>query len=312
MAGVAHAGPGRGGFRRAPAQRTDWRRGKVTRRLSGEDTQVNEEWNCDKGRWAFQYAVQSDRLTVPLVREADGTLVPTSWPAALERAATGLREAIDRGGVGVLPGGRLTEEDAYAYAKFARIALATNDVDFRSRPASAEELAFLGSTVAGVTPQHVSYESLEKAPTVLFVGFEPEEESPIVFLRLRKSTRLGKTKVYSVAALASRGLYKLEGTLLQTVPGGEAATLAALDASTVEALSKPGSVIVTGERLATSPGAVVMTGGDSPLLEGRPGGAAYVCQGFVCDAPTTDPIAFKERIGVRSDGFGHDRVTLRP
>jgi NADH-quinone oxidoreductase subunit G len=38
------------------AQRTDYRRGKVLRRLAGEDPAVNEEWNCDKGRWAFRYA----------------------------------------------------------------------------------------------------------------------------------------------------------------------------------------------------------------------------------------------------------------
>ena len=49
--------------------RTDVRRGRVTRRLAGEDAAVNEEWNCDKGRWAFTYATQPDRLTVPLVRD---------------------------------------------------------------------------------------------------------------------------------------------------------------------------------------------------------------------------------------------------
>ena len=41
------------------AQRTDHRRGKVLRRLAGDDPEVNEEWNCDKGRWAFTYATQS-------------------------------------------------------------------------------------------------------------------------------------------------------------------------------------------------------------------------------------------------------------
>jgi NADH-quinone oxidoreductase subunit G len=238
------------------AQRTDFRRGKVTRRLAGSDPQVNEEWNCDKGRWAFQYATQSDRLLVPMVRDEKGNLVETSWPAALERAATGLREAIDRGGVGVLPGGRLTEEDAYAYAKFARLALGTNDVDFRTRPVSDEELAFLGSNVAGATPQRVSYETLESAPAVLLVGFEPEEESPIIFLRLRKALHAGHTKVWSVAPFASNGLAKLDGTLLQTVPGGEAQALKLLDLSISEALSAPGAVILAGERLASSPGAL--------------------------------------------------------
>src|SRR5215472_2031150 len=106
--------------------RTDHRRGKVLRRLAGEDPEVNEEWNCDKGRWAFQYATQKDRLRTPLVRRG-GELVPASWPEALDAAATGLRSA--RGAAGVLVGGRSTLEDAYAYSKFARVALDTNDID---------------------------------------------------------------------------------------------------------------------------------------------------------------------------------------
>ena len=236
--------------------RADWRRGKITRRLAGDDPEVNEEWNCDKGRWAFHYATQTDRLQTPLIRNEAGQLVPASWTEAFERAASGLREAVDHGGVGVLPGGRLTEEDAYAYAKFARLALSTNDIDFRSRPSSDEELAFLGSHVAGVTPEHVSYTSLEAAPAVLLVGFEPEEESPIVYLRLHKSTSKGRAKVWSVAAVASGGLTKLGGTLIATVPGAEAMALGALDGAVVDALSADGAVILVGERLASSPGAL--------------------------------------------------------
>ena len=52
----------------------------------------------------------------------------------------------------MLAGGRLTVEDAYAYAKFARVAAGTNDVDFRARPHSAEELDFLAAHVVGHGP----------------------------------------------------------------------------------------------------------------------------------------------------------------
>jgi NADH-quinone oxidoreductase subunit G len=242
------------------AQRTDWRRSKVTRRLAGNDPQVNEEWNCDKGRWAFQYATRADRLLLPLVRDENGALVETNWPDALERAAQGLAEAVDRGGVGVLPGGRLTEEDAYAYAKFARVALGTNDIDARARPVSAEESEFLAAHVAGVTPQHVSFSDLENAPAVLLAGFEPEEESPIVFLRLHKATRTGKTKVWSVAARTSLGLAKLGGTLVACVPGAEAASLDALPGPAVGALGGEGALILVGERLASAPGALSAAG----------------------------------------------------
>src|SRR6266508_288682 len=164
------------------AQRTDHRRGKVMRRLAGDDPAVNEEWNCDKGRWAFQYATQPDRLTGPLVRDDDGSLVPASWSEALSIVADRLAAA--RGRTGVLTGGRLPLEDAYAYAKFARVALASNDIDFRARPHSTEEAEFLAAFVAGrgLSRPAPTYDDIERAPAVLLAGFEPEEESPILFL----------------------------------------------------------------------------------------------------------------------------------
>jgi len=249
-------------------QRTDVRRGAVLRRLAGDEPLVNEEWNCDKGRWAFTYATQADRLTTPLVRDADGVLRPASWQHAFTVAAAGLAAARDAAegpaGVGVLTGGRLTLEDSYAYAKFTRLALNTNDIDMRARPHSAEEEQFLAARVAGRAIE-VSYADLEAAPAVLLAGFEPEDESPMVFLRLRKAARKGKIAVFSVSALASRGLEKVFGTLLPTVPGGEPATLTALAAGggsdadiarAAELLAKPGAVILVGERLAEVPGAL--------------------------------------------------------
>ncbi|WP_448395445.1 NADH-quinone oxidoreductase subunit G [Mycolicibacterium sp. XJ879] len=233
------------------AQRTDHRRGKVMRRLAGDDPQVNEEWNCDKGRWAFTYATQGDRITTPLIREDDGSHRPASWAEAL--ALTGSRLAAANGRTGLLVGGRVTMEDAYAYAKFARIALDTNDVDFRARPHSAEESDFLASDVAG-QPMTVTYTDLENAPVVLLAGFEPEEESPIVFLRLRKAARKKGLQVIAVAPFATRSLTKVQGRLVAAAPGGEAAALDSL--ADDDQLKQPGAIILVGERLATSPGAL--------------------------------------------------------
>ncbi|GII93571.1 NADH-quinone oxidoreductase subunit G [Sinosporangium siamense] len=238
------------------ALRTDHRRGKVTRRLAGDDPQVNEEWNCDKGRWAFTYATQPDRLKSPLVRDEDGRLVPASWPEALAVAAAGLAKA--RGRTGVLVGGRATVEEAYAYSKFARVALATNDIDFRARPHSAEEAEFIAHAVAGKGIE-VSYSALEKAPAVLLVGFEAEEESAAVFLRLRKAWRKRGLAVYSIAPYATKGLDKMGGTLLRTRPGAEAEAIGELisgSGAAAEALRKQGAIVLAGERLATVPGAL--------------------------------------------------------
>ena len=226
------------------AQRTDHRRGKVLRRLAGDDPEVNEEWNCDKGRWAFTYATQGDRVQTPLLRDTDGALRPASWSEAIGVAAAGLAAATGR--AGVLVGGRVTAEDAYGYSRFARTVLRTNDVDMRIRAHSAEEAQFLAARVAG-QPLTVSYADLETAPLVALVAFEPEEESPIVFLRLRKAVRKRGLKVLAVAPFATRGLTKMNGQLVMTAPGAEAAALDGLDVPA-------GTIVLAGERLASSPG----------------------------------------------------------
>src|SRR4029077_15086768 len=95
--------------------------------------------------------------------------------------------------------------------------------------------------------------------------FEPDDESPIIFLRLRKAARAGTLTVYSIDALASRGLTWMSGLLLPTVPGGEAAALGSLISGTgldetgraaKAALAADGAIICVGERLAEVPGAL--------------------------------------------------------
>jgi NADH-quinone oxidoreductase subunit G len=234
------------------AIRVDHRRGAVLRRMAIDDPEVNGEWSCDKGRWAFHSATLADRLELPLLRQADGSMRAVGWPEALEAAAAGLRAAHS---AGVLVGGRVSAEDAYAYGKFARIALGTNDIDFRARPHSAAEAAFLAEHVVATGPDAgaVTYADISSAKSVVLVGFEPEEESPIVYLRLRRAVRKTKTAVYAVAPFASRGLQKLSGTLVPAAPGAEAAALG--DPALAAALSD-GGIILVGERMATSPGAL--------------------------------------------------------
>src|SRR5664279_1951102 len=199
------------------AIRTDQRRGKILRRLADNDPVVNEDWITDKDRFAFTWQNQPDRITQPMVRK-DGELVEVSWPEALAAAEAGLQGAAGKTGtatdtkargVGILPGGRITMEDAYAYGKFARLVLDTNDVDSRTRISSEEEQSFLGASVAG-TGLGVTFAELEKAPTVLLVGFEPEDEGGVVFLRLKKS--VGRQNVFTISSHLTRGVEKLGAT----------------------------------------------------------------------------------------------------
>ena len=95
------------------------------------------EW-IDDARSATKGATMSGRrrLTEPLLRGRGG-LRPASWDEALDRAATGLRAARDRGGgahgAGVFSCSKATNEVNFIAQKFARQALGTNDIDSCNR-----------------------------------------------------------------------------------------------------------------------------------------------------------------------------------
>ncbi|WP_216430735.1 NADH-quinone oxidoreductase subunit G [Arcanobacterium phocae] len=241
------------------AIRVDYRRGTIVRRLAREDMDVNEDWITDKDRFAFRWQHSDDRIIYPQLAGVDPS-EPVSWAEALEVAADGLKTAQAKG-VGVITGGRLTLEDAYAYSKFARVVLGTNDIDFRTRNHSAEEDDFLAARVAG-SELGVTYADIEHASHVLTVGLEAEEEIGSVFLRLRKAALAKTTSVTVVSAYQTRGTAKMNARFVPATPGTEAEVLDAMNGSgtgifadTFRDLDGGAGVILLGERCADASGA---------------------------------------------------------
>lgn len=220
--------------------RVDARHDAVRRRLAGDDPAVNQEWICDRGRFGFASTRQDDRVTSPLVRR-DDQLVPVSWPEALAVAAAGLKRA--GASVGVMPGGRLTEEAAYAYGRFARAVVGTNSIDFRARPSSDEETEFLGHVAAIGPGEAVTYADLAQAKRVVLAGFEPEDESPIVALRLRQAVRKNGLTVVALAPYRSRGSAKLKADVIATAPRDLPAAIGRVEADAE-------TIFLVGETLA--------------------------------------------------------------
>lgn len=75
------------------------------------------------------------RLTTPMVRR-DGSLQPTSWDDALATAAAGLGKLkAEHGGssLGMFSCSKATNETNYLAQKFARVVLATNNIDSCNR-----------------------------------------------------------------------------------------------------------------------------------------------------------------------------------
>jgi NADH-quinone oxidoreductase subunit G len=241
--------------------RVDVRRGEIQRQLARTNMAVNEMWNCDKGRFGFEFVAGPDRLREPAVR-TDGIMQPTSWFQALHRAAERIKAAVEQHGpsaVGVLTGGRLTDEDHYAIARYTRDALGTDNVDFRLAPRTGEEREVFTQIAGTLGP---TYADVEAAPVVLIAGLDPKEEVPILYLRLRKAWRKHRQKIVVVGpALGS--LAEITWRWAQTGAGEEAEAFGELAdphssvlGECAQALRDAGAqaVLLAGERLAGSPG----------------------------------------------------------
>jgi NADH-quinone oxidoreductase subunit G len=240
------------------SMRIDTRSGEVVRHLARDNHDVNDAWLCDKGRFAFDFADSSTRLTTPLIR--DRGLEPASLGEALGEVARRVRST--EGRVAFLTGGRLSDEDAYALSKLARTVFRTNDLDHRRHlgdvPLDVEAAAASGAP--GVT-----YRDVERAKVILVVGLDAEQELPILHLRIRKAARRG-AQVVVVHPRRTRLHDVAEHVLV--APGTEAAFLASLsgaagdgdtDAERVAGAVRAASaaaVVIAGERLAASPGAL--------------------------------------------------------
>ncbi|MEP6758433.1 MAG: NADH-quinone oxidoreductase subunit G [Actinomycetota bacterium] len=243
--------------------RVDQRRGEVVRVLARENPDVNDAWICDKGRFAFGHDDAAGRLTTPLVR--DRGLEPTSFGEALTAVADACRGAR----VGVIAGGRLLDEDAYALSKLARTVLRTNDLDHR-RAAYGGAAERTAATGAGA----VTYRDVEHAAVIVVVGLDAEQEVPILHLRLRKAAARG-ARIVVVVARRTRLHDVAEHVLVR--PGAEAAALAAIVAGTDAqgvgaALAAAGEkgLVVAGARLAEHDGAA-----DAALTVARTHGARF-------------------------------------
>ncbi|NEY36688.1 molybdopterin-dependent oxidoreductase [Streptomyces sp. PRKS01-65] len=145
------------------------------------DFPVNRGALCGKGRTAAAVLSSRLRLTSPLVRSGDGTLVPASWDEALDRVAAGLAGARAGHGpdaVGVFGGGGLTNEKAYALGKFARVVLGTSQIDYNGRfcmsSAAAAGMRAFGLDRGLPFP----LEDVPRTGCVILVGSNPAETMP--------------------------------------------------------------------------------------------------------------------------------------
>ncbi len=158
---------------------------------------INGDFLCNKGRYGFDFANSPERITEPMVKQANGTFQTVSWDEALAFAGSKLREIRDaRGGasMAVIGGNRLTNEEAYLLQKFGRSVLGTNSIDHHR---TADYMTF-AAALAGHRDRFASQHDNETAPAILLIGGDPTNENPLTAWNIRADVRLNRAKLYIV------------------------------------------------------------------------------------------------------------------
>ena len=203
-------------------------RGKVVRVASETEKGLNQGNLCVKGRYGMGYVAAPDRLTKPMIRDASGTLVESTWDDALKSVAEKMTAAKeDKGGraVAAVCGTHSTNEAAYLLQKLMRSVVGSNNVDAidHGEQAAAEEALMDGFGLPVVSN---SREELREADAILVIGSNLTESHPVLALEVIRAVRLGKTVIVMdprVTELASKAGYHLA-----VRPGADLAVLRAM------------------------------------------------------------------------------------
>ena len=208
---------------------------EIVRGDNRDKSGTNGDFLCIKGRYAFDFASNEERIKQPLIRK-DGKLTPATWEEALELVGKKFAEIREKDGgqaIGVIGSNRTTNEESYLLSKFARVVLQTNNVDHHR---TADFPAF-SAALRGKPDTTASMADVYTAPAILLIGNDPTEQHPLLAWQIRNNLRLHQAKLYVINSKSIK-LRRQSAGFLQIPQGAEHKVAAFLggDDSSVDAL----------------------------------------------------------------------------
>ena len=217
--------------------------------VEGRDGPANQGRLCVKGRFGFDYAHHSDRLTRPLIRRAGVPKDPqaqrdparwnevfreASWDEALDLAAGGLKALRDAQGPKSLAGfgsAKGTNEEEYLFQKLVRTGMGSNNVDHCTRLCHASSVAALLEGVgSGAVSNPVS--DVAQAELVIVIGSNPTANHPVAATWMKNAARRGTRIVLIDPRVTDMGRHAWR--MLQFKPDTDVALLNAMIHTIIE------------------------------------------------------------------------------
>ncbi len=191
---------------------------EIVRGDNRDKSGINGDFLCVKGRYAFDFAHNPERLNRPLIRR-DGKFAPATWDEAFQLIASKFKEAVASSGpasIGVIGSNRTSNEESYLLQKFARLVLGTNNIDHHR----TADFPTFASALAGKSNATASMRDVATAPAILLIGNNPTEQHPLLAWQIRTNVRLHRAKLYVVNSYPIK-LRRQATAFAQIAPGAE-------------------------------------------------------------------------------------------
>src|SRR5271168_891756 len=179
------------------------RNNEILRANNRDQSGVNGEFLCGKGRFGFDFTSNAERVRTPLVRR-NGKLEPASWEDALEEVARRLKQVHGSHGpaaIGVIGSNHTTNEENYLLNRFARVTLGTNNLDHHRTADYAGLAAALGSRAKD---SMATMADVCNAPAVLLIANDVTQQNPLVAWQIRTGVRHHDLHLYVINGLPSK------------------------------------------------------------------------------------------------------------
>ncbi len=240
------------------------RNGEILRANNRDQSGINGEFLCAKGRFGYDFVHSGERLQAPLVRK-DGNLVEASWSEALSLVARKFAEVKQRGGkFGVIGSTRTTNEENYYLQKFARQGLGTANIDHHR----SGDIASLLDALAGKLEALAPVGDLYTTKAALVIGTDLSQQHPLLAFQLRANHRHHGSSTYVV----TRGPVREDDYAARSLRAGAGKQIEALEQLRGD-LSKHASVVILfGDSVKGADVAKLVAFGDSLGVDVR-----YVC-----------------------------------
>ncbi|MGF1702645.1 formate dehydrogenase subunit alpha [Photobacterium makurazakiensis] len=155
-----------------------------------KDSPVNQGMLCVKGRFGFDFIQSQERLEQPLIRK-NGKLEPASWDEAIELVAskfTGIKTEFGGNALAGFSSAKTTNEDNFAFQKFIRRELGTNNVDHCARLCHSTTVTGLEASLgSGAMTNDIP--SIAHSDLIFIIGSDTTAAHPIIGSHIKQAIR---------------------------------------------------------------------------------------------------------------------------